>query len=112
MCDVYEEAYFSRKMLTNRLKVDLTQRAWVEKTALKWKHWHSGKEKILGEAVSKESHADTLLGHEKPMTIDFLEKGATVNCCSIFLLPTHEVKLILFNECYLSIYQDKRNMKF
>ena len=36
-------------------------------------HWLFGKEKILGATVSKEGHANCLLGHE------WTHHGATVN---------------------------------
>ena len=45
---------------------------WFTTTSLSWKkktvnevetHWLSGKEKVSGEAVSKEGHADSLLKH-------------------------------------------------
>ena len=45
-------------------------------------HWLSRKEKAPVTAVSKEGHADSLLGHERTYHFDVLEKGATVNIAS------------------------------
>ena len=42
-------------------------------------NWLSGREKDPGAAVSKEDHAESVLGYERPINIDFLEKGTTVN---------------------------------
>ena len=51
-----------------------------------WKHTLQSR-KCSGAVVNKEGHAcDNLLEHERPMIIDFLEKGATVNSASY--LPT------------------------
>ena len=36
-------------------------------------HWLFGKEEVQDTAVSKEHHADSLLRHERTITIDFLE---------------------------------------
>ena len=50
MFDMYREAGFSFKIFTSGLNMDLLLRAWVEK--------------VLGAAVSKEGHADSILWHE------------------------------------------------
>ena len=86
VCDVYREAWVSQKMFPNKLNMDLPLWDWVEKTVHGVEiHWLFGKEKVLGTVISKEGHADIFLRHEKkPITIDFLEKGATVknaSCC-------------------------------
>ena len=48
----------------------LSQQACVKKTVLGLEtHLHSSKEKVLGAAVSK-GYADSLLEHERPITID------------------------------------------
>ena len=60
------EARLCQKLFTNRLIMNLLLRALVEKTV-------RGVEKILNSAVSKEGHGDSLLGHERPITIDFFE---------------------------------------
>ena len=44
--------------------------------------WLLRKENIPGAVISKERHADSLLGHKRPITIDFLEKGEIVNSVS------------------------------
>ena len=64
----------------NWLNIDLPLQAWVEKTVHGMEtHWLSSKEKVPGAAVSKESHAVSLLEHERTHPPDFLEKGTTVN---------------------------------
>ena len=54
----------------------------LKRQSMEWKHRLSGKEKVLGRAVSKEGHANGFLDRERPITIDFLEKGATINSAS------------------------------
>ena len=57
--------------------------AWVQKTVHGVEtHWLSGKEKVASEVVSKESDTDSVLGHERTIIIDFLDKVATVNSAS------------------------------
>ena len=64
--DVYGEVCFSQKIFTYRLNISLPQWAWVKKTVCEVEtHWLFGKEKVLGIAVNKEDHADSLLGHER-----------------------------------------------
>ena len=41
--------------------------------------WLSSKNKNPGAVVSKEGHADSVLGHEKPIIIDFFKKGCYVS---------------------------------
>ena len=67
--------------------------------AIEWKHWLSGKEKILGTAVSKVM--PTLFWDMKgPITIDFLEEGATINArrWSLLTLFWHLVCMYLKEE--------------
>ena len=47
--------------------------------------WLSNKEKIPCTVVSKEGHADSLLGHERNHR-NFLEKVVTINSASYFQL--------------------------
>ena len=49
-------------------------------------YWISGKEKVLRLGVSKGDQANSLLGHKRPVTIDFFQKGATVNSTSYYNL--------------------------
>ena len=66
MCDVWRKTCFSQKMFTNRLNIGLLLWDWMEKTVHRVEtHWLSSKEKVLGAVVSKEGHADSVLGHEK-----------------------------------------------
>ena len=63
--------------------MDLQLRIWVEnKVHEKEAHWLSGKEKVPGVAVNKEGHAACFWDMKGPMTIDFLERGTTVNIAS------------------------------
>ena len=70
MCDVYEEASFYQK---KKLRDEVEETVYEVET-----RWLSGKEKVLGAAVRKEGHANSLLGHKRSITIDFLEKSATL----------------------------------
>ena len=83
-CLLYTKKHVSvQKMLTNGLNMGLPLRARVKKTVHGVEtHWLSGKEKVLGAAVSKESHAGTVFYDMKCLSIDFLEEGATVNSAS------------------------------
>ena len=61
---------FNQKLFTNGLNIALLQRSWVEKTIYGWKkHWHFGKEKVLGAVFSKERHTNSLLGHVKDLSL-------------------------------------------
>ena len=59
-------------------------------------HWLAGKEKVLGAVVSKRGHPDSLLGYQRLINTDFLEKGG--HCKQWFLLSTHEAIFTLFIE--------------
>ena len=68
MCNVHWEACFTKekKMFTHGLNMSLPLQAWVGKSVHEVEtHRLSGKEKVLGAVVSKEGHADSLLGHER-----------------------------------------------
>ena len=71
MCDAYGEV---KRMFMNGLNMGLKKKARVITIV-------HGVEtcKVPSAAFSKEGHADSLLG---PITIDFLEKGATVTVAS------------------------------
>ena len=72
-------------MFTNELNMNLPLRTWVENPSHEIKiHWLSDNEKVLGATVSKEGHADSILEYEKPITIGFQEKSATVNSASYY----------------------------
>ena len=45
--------------------------------------------------VSKEGHVDSVLGHKKSITIDFLEKGSLVNCASNYQLIKQNLSSLL-----------------
>ena len=59
-------------------------------------HWHSNKEKVPDAAVSKEGHADSVLGHKKTHHHWFPWKRCNCNQC--IQLPTAQVKFTLFIE--------------
>ena len=60
---------------------------WIEKT-IHVVETLSDKEKVLGTTISKDRDADSLVGHKRHMTIDFLEKkkNATLNSLIFILL--------------------------
>ena len=91
-----EKYVLVKEMLTNRLNTGLQLRVWVEKSIHEVEtHWLSGKEKVLGEAVSTEDHAISISWDMKgPITIEFLEKGATVK-------SAFSCQLLRQNYCYL-----------
>ena len=100
MCDEYGEICFSQKMFTNGLNLGLSLR--VKKTV----HgvgtsWNTGKEKVSKAVVSKEGHADSVLGHDNTCHYWF-EKWETVNNasyqqplrqCSPYLLLPRQIGL-------------------
>ena len=60
------KANFRKKIFTNRLKMGLQHRDWVEKIVNGVEtHWLSGKEMVPGTAVRKEGHADCVVGNER-----------------------------------------------
>ena len=78
MRDVNGEECFSQKMFTNELNMGLPE----------WKHINSlVKEKVQGTVVSKESHADCILGLERSHYYWFPWKRG--NSKQSFQLPTH-----------------------
>ena len=75
-----KHVYLKKNIYMNGLNMGLSQRAKLEKTVHNVEtHRLSDKEKFTNSAVSKEGHADSVLWHKRPITIDFLEKCATVN---------------------------------
>ena len=68
--------------------------AWVKKTVDREEtQLLSGKEKVLGTAVSKEGHADNLLEHDRTHHNWFSKKRCNFKQC--FLLPTPSAKFTL-----------------
>ena len=60
-----EKDVLVKNMFTNGLNIGLSLRAWAEKTVYGENiNWLSCKEKVQGAAISKEGHADNVLGHE------------------------------------------------
>ena len=75
-----------KKTFTNGLNMGLPLQARGEKTVYGVEtYWLSGKENILGATVSKESHADDILGHER--THDYWFPWKRCNCKQCFSLP-------------------------
>ena len=70
-------------LLKKYLWMSLALQACVEKTGNEGEtHRLSSKEKVLGAAVNKESHADCLLRHKRTHHNWFPWKSATVNNAS------------------------------
>ena len=81
--------------------MDFPSQIWAEKPAHEVEtHWLSSKEKVQGAAVSKEDHAESVLG---PNSIAFLEKGATVDSASYHQLFRHNSSYLL-NDSHIYIY--------
>ena len=66
MCDAYRETCFNPKIFPTGLAIDWTLRAWIIKT-VNWveTQWLFDKENIPRVVVSKEVHADSVLGNER-----------------------------------------------
>ena len=61
-----EKDILVKKLFINGLKMGLPRQACVKKTVHVVEiHWITSKEKVPGEAVSKEGHADCLLGYKR-----------------------------------------------
>ena len=61
-----EKHVLVNRIFTNGLNIGLPLLTWTKKIAHEVNtHWLSSKKKVLGLAVSKEGHADNLLGHER-----------------------------------------------
>ena len=77
---VYREACFSDRIFANGLNMGLSLSLSGNSCLWSWNIF-SGKENVLGAVVYKEkNHIDSFLGHVKTtISIDFLEKDATVN---------------------------------
>ena len=77
-----------KKRFINGWNMGLSLWTWVKKTIYGLEmHWCYSKEKILGAALSKEGHADSLLGYEKTNHHWFPWKRC--NCKQCFLLQIH-----------------------
>ena len=71
-CEIYIKRLMSierhvlvKKIIPDKLNMSLPLWAWVKKTICGVEtHRLSHKEKVLGAVVSKEGHAESLLGHE------------------------------------------------
>ena len=95
VCDVYRETCFRQKMLTNGLNLGLLLQAWVEKIVYGAEmHWLSGKEKVLGVAISKK--VILTLHWCMLRTYDYWFPWKRWNCKQYFLLPTSYIKFTLF----------------
>ena len=71
-----------------------------------WKNWLTGKEKVPVSVVSKDSHAIIFWSMKESITIDFLEKGTTVNSASYceFILQSSPY---LLNDHHIYIYNHR-----
>ena len=83
-------------MFANGQNVYLPLQAWLHRMET---CWLSSKEKVLSAAISKEGEVNCDLKHEITITIDFLDKGATVNS-NFFLQSLHYFLNGLRRYCY------------
>ena len=82
--------FFSQKeLLTN----GLNNQSDSKRQFMEGKHWFYDKGKVPDAAASKEGRTANLLKHEKPITIDFLEK--LINR-SIIFVSIHKSTVIYF----------------
>ena len=66
MSEFMKKYILIQKIFTNEWEIGFLLQSWVEKTILGVEtYWLFSKEKILGAAVSKEGHVDSLLEHER-----------------------------------------------
>ena len=96
-----EKACFSKKkkMFTNGLIIGLPLEASVEKLVYGVEtYWLSGKEKLLGAAISKEGHVDNVLGKDLSLLI-FLKKGAIIKSVSYYQLHRKNSPYLLNDPC-------------
>ena len=95
MCDADGVTCSSLKMFTDKLNTTSLGKKdspWIKNKLF-------GKEKDLCTVVSKEGHADSLLGHKGPITVDFLEKcESEKNAC------LGKIHLIYWMTIYIYIY--------
>ena len=76
-----EKDVFAKKYVNKWGKHGSPLRAWVVKIVYKVKpHWPSGKQKVLDATVCKDGRTDSLL--KRPITIDYLEKDASLKSTS------------------------------
>ena len=93
-------------MFTIGLNGGLPLQACIEKIVHGVKiHWLFNIEKVPGAVVSKEGHAESILGHEKTHHYWFSWKRCNYN--QWFIFPTPHVKFTLFIEWpyYLCVYE-------
>ena len=102
MWDVYEEAFIFIYLFIFCVK---------KKNAYKWtKHGFTTTIQVLGAAVSKEGHADNLLGHERTYYYWFPWESATVNSAFKYQLLWQTLSYLLNNSrkcvcvCVCNIY--------
>ena len=98
MCDVYGEAYFSPKMLTNVLNIGLPLQNWIEKSL--WsekKNTNSSKEKFQIQQSVKKDLLTFFWDMKGSITINFFENSTTVNRAFCYhLLRQNSMPLVKF----------------
>ena len=109
MCFAYHHLYvFVQKLFTNGLRMGFPIWAKVKKTVHGvGTHWLSCHEKVLRAAVRKEGHADSLVEHKRCITIDFIEKVATVNTASYCQLLRQYFTLFIEWPSYIQMWISK-----
>ena len=75
---IYGEVCFSQKMFTNGRNMSQNK----PDSKIQSVNWKYNEFLVKCSARSKEGHADSFLGLKRVVTIDFLEKDATVNSVS------------------------------
>ena len=104
MCNVNGNACFCWKMFTNGVNMGLPQPTWVRKTVHGMEIcWLSGKEKVPGAQSVKKVMLILFLDIKGPVSIDFLEKSATVYSSSNCLILGQNSSY-LFNDLRIYIY--------
>ena len=65
MLDMYRKVYFSQKNVYKGLNIGLPFQVWVKKAMHSVETLTQGNENLSDAVVSKEGHADTVLGHDR-----------------------------------------------
>ena len=100
ICEVYKERCFSQK----RDNHEFSTTALNRKDSSFSENSLSGSDKVSDAVDIKESHIDSLLRHEGPITILILEEVATVNSASYCQLLRQNLPLILYGLCIYAGY--------
>ena len=109
-CEIYTRMYDANRSMFYSEIVKWTKNGFAttslsQKTVDRGKtQWLSSKEILLSTAVNKEGHADSLLGPEGSITIDFLKNNVTLNNTAYYQLLCQNSPFLLNNTCIIHIY--------